>query len=78
VKLVKTAIGRLNHVDRCIEEKGYVDKVSDRKGKIPEWKKWIDFLVETEYLEPEKQSGPGKKPKTVYVRPPSDANLHHN
>jgi hypothetical protein len=75
-RVIKTAIDRLEHVDRCIKEKGYVDKTQDRKGTIPDWQNWINFLVEKEYLKPEKRNSSGKKPKNVYIRCENGANPH--
>jgi hypothetical protein len=77
-KVVKTALERLNHVDKCIEEKGYVDYTKDVKGRTPDWRKWIDFLVEKEYLKSEKQKGSGKKTKIVYLRTKNASNPHHD
>jgi hypothetical protein len=41
----QTAIERLEHVKKCIADKGYVDIVKDKKGKRPDWKQWIEHLV---------------------------------
>jgi len=60
-------VDRLAHIDNCIEEKGYVDIKADKIGKRPEWKKWVDFLVDKKYLKPEKRKEQGRRSKTIYV-----------
>ena len=50
----QTAIERLEHMKKCVAEKGYVDKDKDKKGERPTWKKWIDHLVQKEFLRPTK------------------------
>jgi len=60
----KWAIERLEHVKKCIAEKGYVDKVKDKKGKRQDWKKWIEHLIDKNFLEPVEIKVEGKKSKT--------------
>jgi hypothetical protein len=62
----QTAAERLEHVKKCIAEKGYVDKVKDCKGRRPDWKKWIEHLVTKKYLK-EEILKTNTKPKTVFV-----------
>ena len=64
----QTAIGRLNYVDTCIKENGYLDRTNDRKGKKSNWKQWVDYLLEVEYLKPIKIKIT-RQSKTVYVHP---------
>ena len=62
----KWTIERLEHVKKCIAEKGYLDRVKDCKGRRPDWKKWIEHLVDKNFLEPIKIKVEGKKSKTGY------------
>jgi len=54
---------RLRHIDRCIEAKGFVDRVADRKGNRPEWTAFLDWAVTVNYIRPEQRGR-----KEVYVR----------
>ena len=44
-KVVKTAIERLKHLDKCLEEKGYMDFTLDVKGRKPEWRKVNESML---------------------------------
>ena len=37
--------GRLSHIDQCLKEKGYIDRVADKKGKRPDWSSFLEWLV---------------------------------
>jgi len=60
----RSIIDRIKHVQQCIEENGHLDK-RDKKGKRPEWDKWIQFLLEKKYLIPEVVKTKTRS-KTVY------------
>ena len=62
----RSIIDRIKHVQQCIEDKGHLDKKMDRKGKRPDWDKWIQFLVEKRYLIPEVVRTKTRS-KTVYL-----------
>ena len=62
----RSIINRIKHVHQCIQDKGHLDKKSDRKGKRPDWDKWILFLMEKGYLTPHILETK-TKPKTVYL-----------
>ena len=62
----KWAIERLEHVKKCIADKGYVDRVKDKKGKRQDWKKWIEHCTEKKYLHLQNTTVNNQK-KTVYV-----------
>jgi len=55
--------GRLEHIEYCLAQKGYVDRVKDKKGERAEWCSFLDWLVETAYLKIEK-----RERKTVYIK----------
>jgi hypothetical protein len=61
----KWAIERLEHVKKCIANKGYVDKDKDKKGERPTWKKWIEHIVQKGFLQPTKIKTKTRS-KTVY------------
>jgi len=63
----KWAIERLEHVKKCLKNKGYVDKDKDKKGKRPDWKRWIKHLVQKGFLQPTKIKTKTRS-KTVYKR----------
>jgi hypothetical protein len=63
----KWAIERLEHVKKCLKIKGYVDKDKDKKGKRPDWKRWIKHLVQKGFLQPTKIKTKTRS-KTVYKR----------
>ena len=66
-KVVESAIKRLRHIDKLIDEKGFADKSkNDKQGTDSEWKKWLDFLVDVGYLITEKLEGSANRPKIVY------------
>jgi DNA polymerase elongation subunit (family B) len=62
----QTAIERLEHVKKCVAEKGYVDRVKDKKGKRQDWKNWIEHLIDKNFIEPVEIKVEGKKSKTGY------------
>jgi hypothetical protein len=62
----RSTIDRIKHVHQCIEDKGHLDKKSDRKGKRPDWDKWILFLMDKGYLAPHTLKTK-TRPKTVYL-----------
>lgn len=62
----KWAIERLNYVDTCIKENGHLDRTNDRKGKKRNWKQWVDYLLEVEYLKQVKIKIT-RKSKNVFV-----------
>jgi hypothetical protein len=62
----RSIINRIQHVHQCIQDKGHLDKKSDRKGKRPDWDKWILFLMEKGYLTTHILETK-TKPKTVYL-----------
>jgi hypothetical protein len=62
----QTAIERLKHVKKCIADKGYLDRVKDKKGKRQDWQRWIEHLFDKKYLEPFEMEVERKKSKTVY------------
>jgi hypothetical protein len=62
----QTASERLNYVDTCIKENGYLDRTKNRKGKRGNWKQWIDYLLEVGYLRQTKIKLT-RKSKTVFV-----------
>ena len=62
----RSIINRIQHVHQCIQDKGHLDKKGDRKGKRPDWDKWILFLMEKGYLTPHILETK-TKPKTVYL-----------
>ncbi|HIO09792.1 TPA: hypothetical protein EYN09_23025 [Candidatus Poribacteria bacterium] len=64
-RIQRSLIDKIKHVEQCIKEKGYLDKTSDKKGKRPEWDRWIQFLLEKGYLLPHTVETK-TKPKTVY------------
>ena len=64
-RIQRSLIDKIKHVDQCIKEKGSLDKKRDKKGKRPQWDKWIQFLVEKRYLVPHTVETK-TKPKTVY------------
>ena len=61
----KTAIVRLEHVKKCVLDKGYVEKEADLKGKRDVWRVWLNHLVAKKYLV-EALIKTGSRPKTVY------------
>ena len=61
----RSIIDKIKHLHQCVEENSHLDKKRDRRGKRPEWDKWIQFLVEKKYLIPEVVKTK-TKPKTVY------------
>jgi len=62
----QTASERLNYVDTCIKENGYLDRTKNRKGKRGNWKQWIDYLLEVGYLKQIKIKIT-RQSKTVFV-----------
>ena len=56
----------LEQIYQSDQDKGHLDKKSDRKGKRPDWDKWILFLMEKGYLTPHILETK-TKPKTVYL-----------
>jgi len=65
----QTAIERLEHIKECVADKGYVDRVKDKKGERTAWQKWVEHLVDKKYLEAfeiEVEGKRGKRSKTGY------------
>lgn len=54
---------RIEHVEKCIEDKGFVDLVKDKKGERPHWRSFIEWLEAEGFLKKEKRGR-----KTVYVK----------
>ena len=61
----KTAIERLRHIKKCIENKGYVELRADIKGKRQIWGTWLEHLVANKYLV-EISIKTGRRPKKAY------------
>jgi hypothetical protein len=61
----QTAIERLRHLKKCIENKGYVELREDKKGKREIWETWLKYLVANNYLT-ELSIETGRRPKTAY------------
>jgi len=61
----QTAIERLEHVKKCIADKGYVELRGNIKGKWNVWKTWIEHLETKNYLM-ETKIETGRRSKKVY------------
>jgi hypothetical protein len=61
----QTAVERLEHVKKCIAEKGYVELRADKKGERKMWQTWLKHLEMKNYLV-ETTIGTGRRQKKAY------------
>jgi len=48
--------GRMEHIKGCLTEKGFVDRVADKRGERPEWNAFLDLMLKQGVLKEEKRS----------------------